>query len=59
MSSQMKSFIVEYSIQGPAASSANQYVKTVVTAMNYDQARAMVEGMFNGTAHIWSVQEQR
>lgn len=54
----LRTFIVEYSIQGPAASSANQNVKTVVQALNYVQAQAIVEGMFNGTAHIYSIQEQ-
>lgn len=55
----LKTYIVEYSITGPGANSSNQQVKTTVQAENYVQAQSIVEGMFNGTAHIFSCYEAR
>jgi len=55
----LRTFIVEYSIIGEGANSSNQQVKTTVQAENYVQAQSIVEGMFNGKAHIFSCYEAR
>lgn len=55
----LRTFIVEYSIVGEGANSSNQQVKTTVQAENYAQAQSIVEGMFNGKAHIFTVYEAR
>lgn len=52
----MKLYEISFSVRNPDGSQDTNldYLKTTVTAMNGNQAEAMIESQYNGRAQIWS-----